>query len=558
MLNGKPAATPRFPAPARGRIIPTVTPELLAPAGDWDCIRAAVENGADAVYFGLSRFSARARAQNFTPGELPGLMAFLHGRGVRGYVAFNTLVFSGELEEAEQMLRAMAAAGADAVIVQDIGVARLAAAVAPTLEIHASTQMTVTSAESLAFARAAGARRAILARELSVEEIAQIRAGCDLPVEVFVHGALCVAYSGQCLTSEALGGRSANRGACAQACRLPYDLVVDGEVREGDDVRYLLSPQDLAAWEVLPRLVEIGVASIKIEGRLKTPEYVANVTRFYRDRLDALAAGTDGSPTPERVRELELSFSRGFSPGFLKGVNHQELVRGRSPKKRGVYVGRVEGAARGRVRVEAGVPLKPGDGLVFDQGRPEEEETGGRVFEMWVRGERVEGVDGGAVELAFARGLDLGGIRAGDRVWKTDDPALTKKWRGTWTGETPLRRTPVDVEVRGRVGEPLVAVMSDRAGGRVEARTEAVLERAERRPLTEAVLREQFGRLGGTAWSLGGLVSRLEGDVLCPLSALNLVRRTLVEKLEALRRGARPHATPADPVLPALRAALPA
>ncbi|MCE9584804.1 MAG: U32 family peptidase, partial [Planctomycetes bacterium] len=349
---------------------PARKPELLSPAGDFDCLKAAVENGADAVYFGLAKFSARARAHNFTIDDLPGVMRFLHGRGVRGYVAFNTLIFSGELEEAEAMLRAMAAAGADAVIVQDIGVARLVRAVSPTLEIHASTQMTVTSAESLEFARTAGASRAILARELSVDEIAKIRKSCDLPVEVFVHGALCVAYSGQCLTSEALGGRSANRGACAQACRLPYDLIVDGEAREGDDVKYLISPQDLAAYEVLPQLVEIGVASLKIEGRLKTPEYVANVTRFYREQIDRVCAGLPSAPPRARVRELELSFSRGFSNGFLAGTNHQELVKGLSPKKRGVFLGTVEGVSRGRVTLLTAAPVKPGDGVVFDQGHP--------------------------------------------------------------------------------------------------------------------------------------------------------------------------------------------
>lgn len=532
-------------------------PELLSPAGDFDCLKAAVENGADAVYFGLAKYSARARAHNFTVEELPSTFRFLHGRGVRGYVAFNTLIFSGELEEAEAMLRAIAAAGADAVIVQDIGVARLARAVAPTLEVHASTQMTVTSAESLRFAQAAGATRAILARELSVDEIADIRKSCDLPVEVFVHGALCVAYSGQCLTSEALGGRSANRGACAQACRLPYDLVVDGQVRDGDDVKYLISPQDLAAYEVLPRLVEIGVASLKIEGRLKTPDYVANVTRFYREEIDKACAGRAAPPAVERVRDLELSFSRGFSNGFLAGVNHQELVKGLSPKKRGVLLGTVEGVSRGRVSLVSASPVKPGDGVVFDQGHPEQEELGGRVFEVFSGGRRADAVEGGQVELAFAHSLDLAPIRAGDRVWKTDDPALTKRLRETWEGGEPKRRSPVDVTVTGRAGEPLRATMRDGAGHEAAAATEKPLEVALKRPLGEATLREQLGRLGGSPFELGTLENRLEGEVIAPLSALNAVRRELVARLESLRQDSVRHAVAGAPALPVLRASIP-
>jgi U32 family peptidase len=531
-------------------------PELLSPAGDLDCLKAAVENGADAVYFGLAKYSARARAHNFTPEELPGTIRFLHERGVRGYVAFNTLIFSGELEEAEMMLRAIAASGADAVIVQDIGVARLAREISPTLEIHASTQMTVTSAESLRFAQSAGASRAILARELSVDEIAKIRASCDLPVEVFVHGALCVAYSGQCLTSEALGGRSANRGACAQACRLPYDLVVDGEVHGGDDVKYLISPQDLAAYEVLPRLVEIGVASLKIEGRLKTPEYVANVTRFYREQIDLVCAGRPSGPTRERVRELELSFSRGFSNGFLAGTNHQELVKGLSPKKRGVFLGTVESVSRGRVKLLTAAPVKPGDGVVFDQGHPERDETGGRVYEVFVDGRKAGEVESGRVELAFARGLDLSPVQAGDRVWKTDDPALAKKWAETWQGETPKRLSPVDVVVRGRAGTTLEAVMTDEHGAAGSGCSTAVLEPARTLKLDAETLRGQIGKLGGTPFELRNLRVELEGDLSLPASQVNLARRSAVENLLKSRSGLEDVRVTAEPVLPRLRAAI--
>src|SRR5262249_35703199 len=264
-----------------------VKPELLAPAGDWECARAAAANGADAIYFGLTKFNARLRATNFTEEDLPRLMAFLHARGMRGYVTFNTLVFTEELSAAEDQLQLLQAARVDAAIIQDLGLARLARAVAPDVEVHASTQMTLTSPEGLRFARRLGVERAVLARELSLREMAKMK-DSDLPgLEVFVHGALCVAYSGQCLTSEALGQRSANRGECAQACRLPYELVVDGAVKEMGDRRYLLSPQDLAAVLEIPELIRLGVRSFKIEGRLKSPEYVAAVCQVYRKAIDA-------------------------------------------------------------------------------------------------------------------------------------------------------------------------------------------------------------------------------------------------------------------------------
>src|SRR6266513_673275 len=281
-------------------------PELLAPAGDWECAKAAVENGADAIYFGLGKFNARMRARNFTEADLRKLMEFLHRRGVKGYVTFNTLVFANELAEAEQYLRAIVSAGVDSAIVQDIGICRLIRRLSPDFPIHASTQMTITSAGGVEFARGLGCSLVVLARECSLKEIQKIRGALareasedgnavtlhasrsTFPLEVFVHGALCVAYSGQCLTSEALGGRSANRGECAQACRMPYELVSDGQLVPLDGRRYLLSPQDLAGLEILPELVRAGVASLKIEGRLKSPEYVANITRIYRDAVDGL------------------------------------------------------------------------------------------------------------------------------------------------------------------------------------------------------------------------------------------------------------------------------
>jgi putative protease len=228
-------------------------PELLAPAGNWECAVAATENGANAIYFGLdSGFNARARAANFAPERLPELMQFLHHRGVKGYTTLNTLVFTDELPALQKNLYGIAEAGVDAVLVQDLGVARIVKQICPDIEVHASTQMTLTCAAAIDMAEQLGVSRVVLARECSLKEIKQITAATRMPVEVFVHGALCVAYSGQCLTSESLGGRSANRGQCAQACRLPYDMICDGKDVDLGPVRYLLSPQDLAAYALIP------------------------------------------------------------------------------------------------------------------------------------------------------------------------------------------------------------------------------------------------------------------------------------------------------------------
>src|SRR5689334_20503597 len=335
-----PAAAPFASASSR-------LPELLAPAGDWECARAAVENGADAIYFGLERFNARMRAQNFTAADLPKLIEFLHRRGVKGYVTFNTLVFANELAEAEQYLRSIISAGVDAAIVQDVGICRLIRKLSPDFPIHASTQMTITSAAGVEFARELGCDLVVLARECSIAEIEKIRAAetglgteMEMPLEVFVHGALCVAYSGQCLTSESLGGRSANRGECAQACRMPYELISDGKTVPLGDRKYLLSPQDLAGLDVLPDLIRSGIASLKIEGRLKTPEYVANITGIYRNAIDKLSeqlAPRETKPeaffTSEDSYDLQMGFSRGLYSGWFRGINNQELVHARFGKK---------------------------------------------------------------------------------------------------------------------------------------------------------------------------------------------------------------------------------
>ena len=510
-------------------------PELLAPAGTWDCAKAAVENGADAIYFGLDRFNARMRSQNFTETDLPDLMSFLHSRGVKGYVTFNTLIFPKELAQAERYLRSIIAAGVDAAIVQDVGICRLIRHLSLDFPIHGSTQMTVTSAAGVEFARSLGAQLVVLARECSLKDIEKIQqqtAGTALPLEVFVHGALCVAYSGQCLTSEALGGRSANRGECAQACRMTYDMTVDGESVDLGDKRYLLSPQDLSGLPVLPDLINAGVSCLKIEGRLKSPEYVANVTRVYRQALDqAVQAHPPGQPranrpalpTADERYRLEMAFSRGLYTGWFRGINNQELVHARFAKKRGVYLGEVVRVTQHQVELRTRVPVKAGDGIVFDSGHPDTDQ-GGRIYGVEDRGRTVC--------LSFAKhGIDLHRVKPGDKVWKTSDPELDRALRQSYSGEQPKIQQPIDIEVYGKAGERMVAIAADPQGHTVQAMSKSTLEMARNKPLTTERLHQQLSRLGNTPFKLATLANNLADGVILPVSELNRVRRKLVEQL---------------------------
>lgn len=516
-------------------------PELLAPAGDWDCARAAIANGADAIYFGLETgFNARARAKNFSLDDLPQLMEMLHWHGVRGYTTVNTLTFSDELATIEPIIRRIAEAGTDAVLVQDLGLVGLIRRTAPDLPIHASTQMTMTSAECIAEIEDLGIERVVLARELSVNEISKIRQNTTMPLEAFVHGALCVAYSGQCLTSESLGGRSANRGQCAQACRLPYELICDGADIDLGDQKYLLSPQDLAAYALVPELLAAGVVSLKIEGRLKTPEYVANITRHYRQAIDSALAGKPVTFTPRQVEEMELSFSRGFSPGWLQGCDHKMLVPATSSAKRGVMVGEIVAIddRRKRVKLELFGRLKAGDGIVFQGDRAAGKEQGGRVFTISQKGRRVTGeVASGMVEVDFPRGsVDFQYLQPGLQVWKSDDPALTRELRKSFSGDLQGRDLPLTIEASARIGQPLRISVNSDALGTFALQTEQPLEEARKHPLTEASLQEQFARLGGSGYVLERLTAKIAGNPMVPLSLLGKLRKELVTQLDEARQ----------------------
>ena len=505
-------------------------PEVLAPAGNWDCARAAVANGADAIYFGLDQFNARMRADNFTREDLSALMPFLHGHGVRGYVTMNVLIFPGEFEQAVDYLDALDAAGVDGVIVQDMGLAALISqhrkAGRWSIELHISTQMTVSSPEAVRLVdELFDPQQIVLSRELSLREIEACAKATTKPIEVFCHGALCVAYSGQCLTSETLGQRSANRGECAQACRMPYKLEVDGRLRDLGERRYIFSPQDLCALDRVPQMLAAGVHSFKIEGRLKSPEYVAATTRAYRRAVDAALAGVPLLPE-KRSRHLyamQMAFSRGFSTGWLDGTDHPLLTHGRFGKKRGALAGRIVRCGEGWVELDSlpAIPVSPGDGFVMDAGQDRNEEQGGRIWK--VQGTRLYFHGKGSR-------IDWRYVKPGQLLWKTADPVLDKDLHTTWCHFGRNASTPpgqaLDIHFEGRVGSQLTATCRGITVGSGQP-----LEPAEKRPLTQESIEAQFSRMGGTGFTLGQCTFKLEPGLMLPVSLLNKMRRELVEKL---------------------------
>lgn len=542
-------STPRFTPDG---LLPDRPPELLAPGGSLESIRAAAAAGADAVYFGLTTgWNARRRAANVEPSALGPLVAELHRRGMRAYLALNTLVFNDELGEAERAVRLAIESGVDALMVQDLGLARLIRAVSPDVPIHASTQMTLACAESIRAVEPLGIQRVVLPRELSLGEIAMLARSTRVELEVFVHGALCLSYGGQCLASAAIGGRSANRGQCAQPCRLPYSPRLEGCPAARLPAPYPLSPNDLAAWRLVPELLRAGVAALKIEGRLKSAEYVARATRLYRRAIDAAMAGRVFDPEPGELDELDVRFSRGTCEGWLPGRGQRAIITGESSAHRGVRLGVVRGVAADRVAVALERPVRRGDGLMFPAGDAPNPSTargrkrgdsvgaprdiGGKVYEVFVEGRSLpEAAAGQVAELSFRRSaLELRRLRPGRAVYKTSDArggSLGRLLgRDGWGG----RRVAVDIVVEAAVGRPLRLTAQTTTGFRCELGTSQPLAAAEKHAIDESLLRTQLGRLGRTAYRLGRLELRATGRPMIPFSTLGALRREMVRRLDA-------------------------
>jgi putative protease len=529
------------------RTSPEKRPEILAPVGDMDMCLAAVHNGADAIYVGFPGFNARGRAIDHSWDELEAMIAFCHAHEVKVFLALNVLLFEKELRELAELLPRALAAGPDAFIVQDIGVARLLRYLCPEQAIHASTQMTVTNAEAIGLTSDLGMARYVLGREVSIPEMALIRAATDKELEVFVHGALCVSYSGQCLTSESFGGRSANRGQCAQSCRMEYDLLVDGEKRDLGARRYLVSPKDLCGLGEVAALAALGIDSFKIEGRLKTPQYVASTASAYRravaaalgevppgfpaDPADRAAAGLAAAP-PGDPSGLQVTYSRGFFSGWLGGVDHQRLVDGRYGAHRGLELGAVLARGPGALRIPDAHPLRPGDGLLFaDLTGPGGRTWGGRIFSVTpVRGS-------GAVDVAFANDFPLGEIPIGSACWLNDSPSLEKALRQSYTDKARWKTVAVGMRAEGRAGEPFTLTVTDPQGRTGTGRSALPLSpaRSASASLTRAKAETEAEALAGSGFRLEGFEYALPDGLYLPEKELRKARQSAVAELRARR-----------------------
>lgn len=489
-------------------------------------LTAAVNNGADAVYFGVPHWNARGRTEDFSFEDVAEMIRYARIRGVRTFLAMNVLVFEREIRDLPEFLERLIALEPDAFIIQDIGLARLIRAIAPNQEIHASTQMTLSSAEAVNLAAKLGFNRAVLARELSLKEIASIKSATDLELEVFIHGALCVSYSGQCLTSENFGGRSANRGQCAQSCRLPYRIFVDGKEYRDTDAKYLFSPHDLCALPKLKELEEIGVDSLKVEGRLKSPEYVAAVAKAYRKALDS-------QPLQDIDTEpLEVLFSRGLRTGWLDGDNHQELVDGTFSNHHGMFLGTVMKVGRGQIDIEcnAGLP-RPGDGILFEDSQ-RDISVGTRLYGIKAQGKTLT--------LTFGKDFDTRKVTAGMKCYRNDSPALERELRKTFTDREFMKRIPVDMVLSGDIGKKLHLEVSDGFQNKAIAESETVLEASRNKDVDAAnglceLAQKELSALSGTAYRLGNLKVNVEHGTFIPGKLLRTLRQKAIEQLDNAR-----------------------
>lgn len=509
-------------------MIRAAVPELLAPAGSLDAVRAAVANGADSVYLGASMFNARDEGAQLTLDDLGKACAIAHSRGVKIYLTFNILMKPGELHDALMYLGECIDRGIDAAIVQDIGVIRLVQRMYPDLELHGSTQMTVHDVSGARMMQTLGLKRVVLARENTLEDIAAIRAAVpELELETFIHGALCISYSGQCYMSGMISDRSANRGACAQSCRKGYELR-DAVTDELLDKGFLISARDLAAHDSLDELARLGVSCLKVEGRKKKPEYVALVTKSYRGWLNKIAEGVNPGPVPDIETEpLIQIFSRGNTAGMYQGRQGRGYITRTQPDNRGLPVGVVTGIEGHNVVVTVNRQIADGDGIGF-----ETEESGGAAL-----GGSVERVKTIAQRKGEWRQLLTMRVKppVGAVVVRSSDSRLLERARASFAAVEVPERTSVarvDVRVFGNAGSPLR--VSWRAGDiSVDTVSEAVLLPSKGRSIDDKQLREQFGRLGGTGFVLGSVdLSGLANELFIPVSALNRVRQSAVAELE--------------------------
>jgi putative protease len=508
-------------------------PELLAPAGGMEAFVAAVENGADAVYLGARAFSARGYASNFSEEELEEAIDYAHLRGVKVYVTVNTLLKEGEVENALKLLSWLRQIGTDAIIIQDLGLISLARKYLPDLPLHASTQMTLHNSEGVEFAKKLGIERVVLSRECSLEEIKQMREKTGTEIEVFIHGALCISYSGQCLLSSLIGGRSGNRGFCAQPCRKKYRLYCEGKPTKTTG-SYLLSPKDLNTTSGLGPLIEAGIESFKIEGRMKRPEYVAGVVRIYRRLIDRYLENPEGYSVSEEEQEaLTQLFNRGFTQGYFFENPRWKLMSRESPQNRGIPAGTIIGydSRSNRIRVRLSLALSVGDGIMVESAELSPEDKGKIISSMYTRkGQIYSAQTGDIIEIPFDSK-----VQSGSTVYRTYDKKLMDSLKKESESGDLRPKIPVFITATIVLGRPIKLEIKDRDSNAVVIESEYLVEKAKKQPTSKSQIEKQLSKLGNTIFEAAELHVDMEKDVFIPVGQLNELRTKAIEQLENLR-----------------------
>ena len=499
--------------------------ELLAPVGSFDALKAAVQNGANAVYLGGKDFSARASANNFDREELIEAVKYAHIRDVRVFVTTNTLIKQNEIEDFVEYAKFLYDIDVDALIMQDIGVAMLIHDLLPDFELHASTQMVAHSLEDVQYLESVGFKRVVLARELTVDEIKYICDNTNVDIEVFVHGALCVCYSGGCLMSSMIGNRSGNRGRCAQPCRQKYTMI---DISTGEEIHsngeYLLSTKDLNTIEDVDKIIETGVLSLKIEGRMKKPEYVATVINSYRNAIDEYQATKKVNISTETMEDLYTIFNRKFTKGLILGEVGEDVMNSNVPNNQGLYVGKVvdynKKAKRLKIKLEG--TLKKGDGINLGGG------TIGRI----IKGKEIVqiGYKGETIELDF-----IGEARKNQPVFKTSDTNLIDKAQKTYTQDKEFAKNLIDAEITIKLGEYPELKLIDKNNNSVTVKGDKLVEKALKVALGEEKIETQIKKLGNTPYELDDLKINLDKGVSMPISLINQMRREAIELLDEAR-----------------------
>ena len=500
--------------------------ELLAPVGSFDALKAAVQNGANAVYLGGKEFSARASANNFDRDELKEAVRYAHIRGVQVFVTANTLRKQNEIEEFLEYIKYLYDIDVDAIILQDIGMARLVKELLPDFEIHASTQMVAHSLEDVLYLQNIGFDRVVLARELNIQEIEHICKNSNVDIEVFVHGALCVCYSGQCLMSSMLGNRSGNRGRCAQPCRQKYELIdiYSGEVINTDG-EYLLSPKDLNSIQDIDKVIEAGVHSLKIEGRMKRPEYVATVIGSYRKTIDEYMETKKINVSDETMNNLYTIFNRKFTKGYLFGDVGEDIMNSNRPNNLGLYIGKVVDYNRKakRLKIKLENTLKKGDGISIGGG------TIGRIIKS--NGDIANiGYKGETIELDF-----IGDAKRNQIIYKTSDSDLLNTVQKTFEEDTENVKVSIDAKIEIKLGKKPRLTLSDSFGNTTTLEADKEVEQAMKVALSEEKVVTQISKLGNTSYIINNITVDMDDNVSLPISILNQIRRDAIESLSEER-----------------------